>query len=88
MPYNLLPSKIIIRLPWIDRLDRFLTLTGRELLTHAGTVSHEAALAKAHGEYEKFRARQLTEPTEVERHFVAAETEWKQIEASGKNRGK
>ncbi|MBT8421202.1 MAG: virulence RhuM family protein [Gammaproteobacteria bacterium] len=73
---------------WIERLHQFLTLTGRELLTHAGTVSHEAALTKAHAEYEKLRQRQLEAPTEVERHFIAAEAEWKQIEASGKNRGK
>ena len=65
---------------WIDRLHQFLTMTGRELLTHSGTVSHESAMAKAHNEYEKFRLRQLEEPTEVERHFVEAEAEFKRIE--------
>ena len=32
---------------WIDRLQQFLTMTGRELLTHAGTISHDAAMGRA-----------------------------------------
>ena len=61
-------------------------MTGRELLTHAGTVSHDAAMSKAHVEYEKYRLRQLEEPTEVEKHFIEAEGELKQIESSLKGR--
>lgn len=71
---------------WLERLHQFLTMTGRELLTHAGAISHDVALAKAHGEYEKFRLKQLQEPSEVERHFVEAEQELKQIEAGKKTR--
>lgn len=71
---------------WIERLHQFLTMTGRELLTHAGTVSHDAAMSKAHVEYEKYRLRQLEEPTEVEKHFIEAEGELKQIESSRKGR--
>ncbi len=59
----------------IGRLHQFLTMTGRELLTHAGTVSHDAAMRKAHDEYEKFRLHQLKEPSEVERHFIEVEEE-------------
>jgi hypothetical protein len=70
---------------WAERLSQFLTMTGRELLTHAGTVSHEQALHKAHGEYEKYRAKLLAEPTEVEKHFVEAEQEMKKLEAAQKN---
>jgi hypothetical protein len=58
------------------------------LLTHAGTISHEAALQKAHDEYEKFRLKKLNEPTEVEKHFIEAENELKQIEASKKKAGR
>lgn len=65
---------------WIERLRQFLTMTGRELLTHAGTVSHDDAMAKARDEYEKFRLRHLEEPTEVEKHFVEAEKELMKIE--------
>ena len=59
-------------------------MTGRELLTHAGKISHEAALEKAHTEYEKFSLKQLEEPTDVEKHFIEAEEELKQIEESKK----
>jgi hypothetical protein len=71
---------------WLERLHQFLTMTGRELLTHAGAISHDVALAKVYGEYEKFRLKQLQEPSEVERHFVEAEQELKQIEADKKTR--
>ena len=67
---------------WIERLHQFLTMTGRELLTHAGNMSHEAALQKAYEEYDKFRLKQIEEPTEVEKHFIEAEKELKQIESS------
>ena len=69
---------------WIERLDQFLTMTGRELLNHAGKISHNQALNKAHEEYEKFRLQQLLEPTVVEKHFIEAEQELKQIETSRK----
>ncbi len=73
---------------WIERLDQFLTMTGRELLDHAGTVSHEEAIARAHEEYRAFRDKQLNEPTEVEKHFIEAEQELKQIESSRKKDAK
>lgn len=63
---------------WVERLNLFLTLTGRELLNHAGKMSHEAAIAKAHAEYTKFKQKQLQEPTEVEKHFIEAEAMLKQ----------
>ncbi len=73
---------------WRARLDQFLTLTGREKLTHAGTVSNKAALEKAHAEYEKFHEQLLSKPTAVERHFVEAEKTLKQIETAAKPRGR
>lgn len=73
---------------WIDRLYQFLTMTGREQLTHAGKISHEEALQKAHQEYEKFRARQLAEPSEAEKHFIEAEKKLNQIETANKSGGK
>ena len=69
---------------WIGKLDDFLKLSGRDILTHAGKISHDAALTKAHEEYEKFRLKQLEEPTEVETHFIEAEQELKQIESAKK----
>lgn len=38
---------------WINRLDDFLTMTGSEILNNSGSISHQAALDKAHQEYEK-----------------------------------
>lgn len=43
---------------WIERLDTILQLNGRELLTHAGRISHEMALKKSEEEFEKFRLTQ------------------------------
>jgi hypothetical protein len=40
---------------WIQRLDSILQLNGRELLTHAGQVSHEIALKKSGEEFEKYK---------------------------------
>ncbi|MBF0353204.1 MAG: virulence RhuM family protein [SAR324 cluster bacterium] len=70
---------------WIGKLDDFLKLSGRDVLTHAGKISHDAALQKAHAEYEKFHLMQLDAPTEVEKHFIEAEKELKQIESARKS---
>jgi len=43
---------------WIERLDLILQLNGRELLSHAGSISHQMALAKSAKEYEKFKIEQ------------------------------
>lgn len=43
---------------WIERLDTILQLNGRELLTHAGKISHKMALEKSGEEYEKFKQQQ------------------------------
>lgn len=74
--------KVMTMRDWIGKLDDFLKLSGRDILTHAGKISHDAALRKAHEEFEKFRMRQLEEPTAVEKHFVEAEAELKRIAAS------
>jgi len=39
---------------WIQRLDAILQLNGRELLTHAGKISHEMELKKSGEEFEKY----------------------------------
>lgn len=43
---------------WIQRLDVILQLNGRELLTHAGKISHDRALKKSKEEYEKYKIAQ------------------------------
>ena len=65
---------------WIERLDDFLKMTGREILSHAGMISHDDALAKAHAEYDKYRQKHLNDPSPVEKHFVEAVEKMKQLE--------
>jgi len=43
---------------WIKRLDVILQLNGRELLTHAGNISHNMALEKSSLEYEIYKKQQ------------------------------
>jgi hypothetical protein len=43
---------------WIERLDTILQLNGRELLTHAGKISHERAIEKSESEFEKYKSAQ------------------------------
>ncbi len=57
---------------WIVKLDDYLRLSDRDILTHAGTVSHEEAVRKAELEFEKYRQRQLAETSQVEKDFEKA----------------
>jgi len=50
---------------WIGRLDVILKMNGRELLTHAGKISHQMALEKSGEEYEKFKQQQKAIEKEV-----------------------
>lgn len=43
---------------WIDRLDIILQLNGRELLNHAGKISHKMALEKSSKELKKYKEEQ------------------------------
>lgn len=72
---------------WIGKLDDFLELSGRDLLTHAGKITHDEALRKAHEEYEKHRLRRLEQPTRVEVDFAEAERELERIEGKGRPKG-
>ena len=66
---------------WIQKLDDFLKLSGKELLNHAGSVSAEVAKLKANEEYDKFRERTQYQLSPVEIHFLEAfEAERKRLE--------
>lgn len=43
---------------WIKQVERFLNFNEQQVLRHAGLISHEMAMLKAHDEYEKFRVKQ------------------------------
>lgn len=68
---------------WISKLNDFLKLTDREILTHAGKISHEQALAKANAEFEVYQKAQASLPQPVDRHFEEAVEQAKKL-AKGK----
>ena len=55
---------------WIRKLDDFLKLSGKDLLTHAGAISAEVAKLKADAEYDKFKERSNERLSAVEIHFI------------------
>lgn len=55
---------------WVQKLDDFLKLSGKELLNHAGSISAEVAKLKADTEYCKFKKRSLERLSPVEIHFI------------------
>lgn len=55
---------------WIQKLDDFLKLSGKELLTHAGVILAEVAKLKADTEYDKFKERTRNSLSPVEIHFI------------------
>lgn len=61
---------------WINRLDDFINMTGNEILTHSGTISHQKALDKAHIEYDKYKEQTKNELSNAEKDFI------KQIEST------
>ena len=64
---------------WLARLDDFLRLGGRDILQHAGKISHEQAAQKAELEFEKFHRPQLGLHSRVEQDFDAAVKELKKL---------
>ena len=54
---------------WIKKLDAFMTLNEREILTHAGRISHEMAKEMAEAEYEKFSQSRISQKDRMEGDF-------------------
>ena len=52
---------------WAAHLDRMLTMSGEQLLTGSGSISHEQAMEKATLEYKKYKARTLSD---VEKDYL------------------
>ena len=57
---------------WIGKLDDFLRISDRDLLAHAGTVSHEAVVSKALQDYDKYRSIEDQKPQPVDAHLDEA----------------
>ena len=67
---------------WIAKLDSFLTLADKDVLTGAAKISHELAVERASTQYELFRKQQAQFPSRAERDFEAMIAETKQLEAT------
>lgn len=66
---------------WLERLQQFLSMTGRDILTHAGKISRSEAIEKAHREYANFKEKQLDAPSAAEMAFLeSTEKELKALE--------
>jgi hypothetical protein len=65
---------------WLRKLDQFLQISEREILTHAGTISAESAKEKAEAEYDKFRRLLDDQPSAAETHLQQAIEEAKRLE--------
>lgn len=71
---------------WIAKLDDFLKLSERDILTHAGRISHEQALQKAEVEFDKYRALKADEPSPVEKDFEEAVAKIKKLAGGRKTK--
>ena len=71
---------------WIKKLDAFLTLNERDILTHAGRISHEMALSKAELEYDKFKALTAGSPRPVDGDFETAVKQLQKLPKSQKSK--
>lgn len=65
---------------WISKLDDFLKLSEREILTHAGKIAHEAAIKHAHTEFDKFKQKHLEDKSLVEIHFEESLKKLQEVE--------
>jgi hypothetical protein len=64
---------------WIGKLNGFLTLNDRDILTHAGRISHEMAQTKAELEYDKFKTLEASAPRPVDADFEQATKDLKKL---------
>ncbi len=71
---------------WITKLDDFLTISGRELLEHAGKISADFAKTKAEVEYARYRALLDAQPRRVDADFENAAKELTKVSRPRKAR--
>ncbi len=55
---------------WVERLDDFLKMTGQEILSHSGKISHQQAIEKAKEEYDKYNEQTKNQLSKVEKDFI------------------
>jgi len=57
---------------WLSKLNEFLKITQRDILTDSGKISHSEAIDKARSEYEKWQKKELENPSMIEKDFLEA----------------
>ncbi|MHB1399812.1 MAG: virulence RhuM family protein [Trichloromonadaceae bacterium] len=57
---------------WITKLHGFLTINDRDILSHAGKISHELAKSFAEAEYEQFNAARIADADQLDSDFDRA----------------
>jgi hypothetical protein len=74
---------------WIAKLDDFLRLSDREVLTHAGKMTAELAQTKAEVEFTVFQQGRLAAPSRAEEDFDASlNVQVKRLEKTKKTRNR
>lgn len=72
---------------WIAKLDDFLKLSGQEILTHAGRISHDVAVAKAEAQFDAYQAARAALPSKAERDFEEAIQQARQLDTARTRKG-
>lgn len=57
---------------WITKLHAFLTINDRDILTHAGKISHQMAKELAEAEYDKFSRQRIKQADAADGEFEKA----------------
>ena len=65
---------------WIEELNYFLTMNRKDILKGSGKISHEYAMNHVEREYNIFKERINSLPSDVEIHYLESINELKQIE--------
>lgn len=65
---------------WLETVDDYLKMTRRDILDTKGRITHQQALKKAHGEFEKYKKKQESLLSPVEYHFFESVEELHKLE--------
>jgi hypothetical protein len=81
-----LSRKPMMMADWITKLDDFLKLGERDILIHAGRITHEQAIEFAGQQFEQYRLQKINQTSAVERDFDEAARNIKMIEQGRKKK--
>ncbi len=73
---------------WLAKMDDFLKVSDRDILTHAGRISHETAVLRAEAEFGKYQQQILAQPTRADTDFDEAARKVGKLPTSRKHKDK